>query len=223
MADGYHHGNLRAAVLVRAAEVIESEGPYAFSLRSLAADLGVSHAAPRYHFGGREGVLNALATEGFRELADRLRANREAHGSFLESGVEYVRFATDYPAHFQVMFAPTLLDEEDTELSEARAAAFAELRSGASSAAVEGRPVDDVGAATVAGWSIVHGIATLALTGNLDSSGVRSLLGDDDLLTITRRSAGLLFGPADSRSEAGLISGPKPPGPGACSADGAPR
>lgn len=194
MADGYHHGNLRSAVLARAAEVIEQEGPYAFSLRSLAADLGVSHTAPRYHFGSREGVLNALATEGFAELANRLRANREADGGFLESGVEYVRFATEYPAHFQVMFAPTLLDEDDPGLFAARTDAFGELRTGVESMALEGRPVDDAAAGVIAGWAIVHGIATLALTGNLDSSGVRALLGDADLLTITRRGAGLLFG-----------------------------
>ncbi|GAA1099192.1 TetR/AcrR family transcriptional regulator [Nocardiopsis metallicus] len=201
MADGYHHGNLRAAVLARAAEVIEREGPYSFSLRSLAADLGVSHTAPRYHFGSREGVLNALATEGYTELAARLRANREADGGFLESGVEYVRFATEFPAHFQVMFAPTLLDENDPELFAARTAAFGELSSGVESLAQEGRPVEDAAAGLVAGWGIVHGIATLALTGNLDSSGVRALLGDADLLTITRRSAGLLFGGSGSPSE----------------------
>ncbi|MEU3020900.1 MULTISPECIES: TetR/AcrR family transcriptional regulator [unclassified Nocardiopsis] len=193
MADGYHHGNLRTAVLARAAEVIERDGPYTFSLRSLAADLGVSHTAPRYHFGSREGVLNALATEGFTELAARLRANREADGGFLESGVEYVRFATERPAHFQVMFAPTLLDEDDPELAAARGEAFGELRSGVASVSEAGRRVEDPAAGVVAGWAIVHGIATLALSGNLDSSGVRALLGDADLSTVTRRSAGLLF------------------------------
>ena len=75
-----------------------------------------------------------------------------------------------------------------------RAAAFGELRSGVESLSLERRPVDDAAAGVVAGWSIVHGIATLALTGNLDSSGIRALLGDADLLTVTRRSAGLLFG-----------------------------
>jgi len=201
MADGYHHGNLRTAVLERAAEVIEREGPYAFSLRSLAADLGVSHTAPRHHFGGREGVLNALATEGFQELTARLRADREAGGGFLEAGVEYVRFATERPAHFQVMFAPALLSDDD-ELEAARTAAFAELQGGVRSLAAEGRPVEDSAAAVVAGWAIVHGIATLALTGNLDSSGVRRLFADTDVLTITRRSAGLLFdqGPARGRA-----------------------
>ncbi|WP_017597163.1 TetR/AcrR family transcriptional regulator [Nocardiopsis lucentensis] len=193
MADGYHHGNLRAAVLERAAEVIAREGPYSFSLRSLAADLGVSHTAPRHHFGSREGVLNAIAVEGFQELAERLRANRRAGGDFLEAGVEYVRFAVEHPAHFQVMFAPTLLDEDDAELRAARSAAFAELTTGADS--VAGGPAGgDKPSAVVAGWSIVHGIATLALTGNLDASGVRALFDDPDLLAVTRRSAGLLFG-----------------------------
>lgn len=197
MADGYHHGNLRAAVLERAAEVITEKGPYGFSLRSLAADLGVSHTAPRYHFGSREGVLNALATEGFTELADRLRINRDARGGFLEAGVVYVGFAIDFPAHFTVMFEPSLLDQDDAGLRAARVAAFAELRSGVESLAEEGRGVADGPAAVVAGWSIVHGLATLALTGNLDVSGVRELFGDTDLPTITRRSAGLLFGPSD--------------------------
>ena len=56
--------------------------------------------------------------------------------------------------------------------------------------------VTDEPAALVAGWSIVHGIATLALTGNLDRSGARDLFEGADLSTITRRSAGLLFGPS---------------------------
>ena len=202
MADGYHHGNLRAAVLERAAQVITEKGPYGFSLRSLAGDLGVSHAAPRHHFGGRDGVLNALAVEGFTELAARLRASRESGGGFLESGVVYVGFATDFPAHFTVMFEPSLLDQDDAELGAARRLAFAELRSGVASLAEEGREVDEP-AAMVAGWSIVHGIATLALTGNLDGAGVRDLFGDADLSTITRRSAGLLFAPSAGAPPAG--------------------
>lgn len=198
MADGYHHGNLRAAVLEKAAEVIAREGPYSFSLRSLALELGVSHTAPRHHFGSREGVLNALATEGFRGLAARLRANRESGGGFLEAGVEYVRFATGHPAHFDVMFTPSLLSGDDAELNAARTAALDELRAGVESLAEEGREVEDAAAAMVAGWSVVHGIATLSLTGNLEGSGFGDLFRGADLLTVTRRSAGLLFGPSST-------------------------
>jgi AcrR family transcriptional regulator len=193
VTDSYHHGDLREAVLERAAAAIELEGPYLFSLRSLAAELGVSHTAPRHHFGSREGVLNALATQGFAMLGDRLRAIRESGGSFLDAGVAYVGFALEHPAHFQVMFAPTLLDEGDPALAAARAATFAELRRGVDSMSL-GDETDAAAAAVVAGWSIVHGFATLALTGNLDSSGIRSLCADGDLLGLARRSASLLYG-----------------------------
>ena len=194
MAQGYHHGNLRAAVLERAARIIAEQGPQELSLRALAADLGVSHTAPRYHFGSREGVLRALAAEGFVELERRLRANRESGKGFLEAGVEYVRFATDRPAHFQVMFAPGLIGPDDVELEAARGAAFAELKAGVESLTEEGRSVPDVPAAVLAGWAMMHGVASLALSGTLEGSGVRALFGDADLLTATRRSAGLLYG-----------------------------
>lgn len=205
MTQPYHHGNLRAAVLARAAEVIAEQGPHTFSLRSLAVDLGVSHTAPRHHFGSRDGVLDALATEGFGWLAEELRATRTAGGGFLELGVSYVEFALAHPAHFQVMFSPGLLDEDDAALSAARDAAFAELTGGADALVAEGR-ADDGAAAVVAGWSLVHGLATLALSGNLERAGVRDLRGDDDLTDLTRRTARLLFGPP------GPPSDPHPPG-----------
>ncbi len=202
MATAYHHGNLREAVLSRAVEVIEADGPEGFSLRSLAADLGVSHTAPRHHFGSREGVLTAVAAQGHRLLADRLIAVRESGAGFLEVGVAYVDFAITHPAHFRVMFSPTLLDESNPELGDARQTTFAELRTGVDQMAAPG-PVEDAAAAVVAAWAIVHGIATLAISGNLDAADLRSLIGGGDILAITRRSAGLLYGsPSANRTTA---------------------
>ncbi|GAA1428087.1 TetR/AcrR family transcriptional regulator [Microlunatus lacustris] len=198
MNHSYHHGNLHAAVLEQAAVVIAAEGPHTLSLRSLAADLGVSHTAPRHHFGSREGVLNALAAQGFNWLADRLAAVREDGGGFLDLGVAYVEFAVEHPAHFQVMFTPSLLDESHPELSAARRRTFAELTGGADRM-VAAQRTDDAAAAIIAGWSLVHGLATLALSGNLDSAGVRELLAEQDLSSITRRMAGMLF--ASSRPD----------------------
>ena len=200
MTPTYHHGDLRRAVLERAADVIADEGPGLFSLRSLAADLGVSHAAPRHHFGSRQGVLTALAAEGYALLADQLRAVRENGGGFADVGVAYVGFAIAHPSHFEVMFSPKLLDQSDTALSAARELTFAELRGGVQALEGEGR-VADPPAAVLAAWSIVHGIATLALSGNLDASALRGHVADGDLLEITRRSALLLFRPtSDDRS-----------------------
>jgi AcrR family transcriptional regulator len=177
----------------RAVEVIASDGPHSLSLRSLAADLGVSHTAPRHHFGDRQGVLTAVAAEGFTRLAESLEDVRRAGGSFLDQGVAYVTFAVEHPAHFEVMFTPALVDETDELLAAARAATFAELRAGVDSMSGSSG-AEDAGAAVVAAWALVHGIATLGLTGNLDASELRGLFTDTNLAAITRLSASLLYG-----------------------------
>jgi AcrR family transcriptional regulator len=174
----YHHGNLRDAILEAAASVVAREGVGALSLRAIATDLGVSHTAFRRHFGSREGVLNALAVQGNRRLADDLRAAEK--GSFSDVGVAYVRFALTHPGHFTVMFRSDLLDNDDPELIAARADAFAPLREG-----VLALGVGDTEAAKVTGWGLVHGIATLALTGNLP--------GTDDLAGLARRALALAY------------------------------
>lgn len=199
MQQEYHHGNLRRTVLDAAADVIGREGPSRLSLRSLAEELGVSHTAPRHHFGSREGVLNALAVEGFTELEARLAA---ADG-LLELGVGYVEFAVSHPGHFAVMFSPDLLDLSAPDLAAARSATFARLQAEAS--AVTGQTLDSTAAATAttAAWSLVHGLAVLLLSGSLDAAGLRTAIAAGDLADLTRRVAGLLFSgrpPAPSRS-----------------------
>ena len=171
--------------------MIAASGPAALSLRSLAADLGVSHTAPRHHFASRTGLLTAVAAEGFRMLAERIEVAYAGGGSFQDAGLAYVEFALDRPAHFAVMFAPDLLDFDDPELLDASNVTFGQLRAGAEGLEPGRRP--DLAAAVLAGWALVHGIATLALTGNLDRSGVRALLGDDDIPALTRRATAMLF------------------------------
>lgn len=193
MRDGYHHGNLRAAILKRAVEVIDAQGISGLSLRALATDAGVSHTAPRHHFGDLRGVLTAIAAEGYGLLADRLTQSRRAGESFLDVGVAYVEFALDNRAHFGVMFSPRLLDDDNAELEEARQRAFFSLRSGVEALAANGQ-VEDAAAAIVAGWGLMHGIATLALTGNLDKAELRQLIAGGDVLAIARRAGGMLYG-----------------------------
>ncbi len=210
MTPSYHHGNLRRAVLDRALEVIGSEGPEALNLRSLAADLGVTHTAPRHHFGSRRGVLTAIAVEGFGELARRLQASVEAGEPFVESGVAYVSFALEHPAHFAVMFRPGLLDPDDAALAEASEAAFAVLRSGVDGLA-RGGAVDDAAAAVVAGWSLMHGVATLALSGSLDKSGIRALMDGASFEAIARRSGAQLYASAPAGDQPGPDQAGQPP------------
>lgn len=169
---GYHHGDLRRALLTAAAEVIEESGPAALSLRDLARRAGVSHAAPAHHFGDKAGLLAALAAEGFDLLAEALH---EAHGGgLLEAGVSYVDFAVRHRAHFEVMFRPDLYRADAPEVVAARERSGAALHAAvAALPAGRGTSGDPQGDA-LAAWSIVHGFATLWNAGALPAD-----VGDD--------------------------------------------
>jgi AcrR family transcriptional regulator len=189
----YHHGDLRRAVLDRALAAVAADGPANLSLRAIAADLGVSHTAPRHHFGSNTGLLTAIAAEGFGLLRDRLAELREEGAPFLELGVAYVEFAMAHPSHFAVMFQPTLLDLDDPSYAEASSGAFAELRAGVEALTGE---ASTAGAATAvtAAWSLMHGLAALESTGNLERSGIRDLLAADGIASIARRAGSMLQG-----------------------------
>ncbi|RBY90505.1 TetR family transcriptional regulator [Blastococcus sp. TBT05-19] len=174
-----------------AAEVAARSGVAEVSIRALARSLGVSHAAHRHHFASRTGLLTAVAAEGHRLLAAELEA--AAPAGFLEVGVAYVRFARDHPGHFAVMFTPDALDLADPELAAARARTFGVLQGGVDVLASTGR-VDDARAAVVAAWSLVHGLAGLAASGNLAAAGLAPDGDGDALLDLARRTAGMLYG-----------------------------
>ena len=70
--DSYHHGDLKAVILAQAATLVAERGADGISLRELAREAGVSHAAPAHHFTDRRGLFTALATEGLRLLAEAL-------------------------------------------------------------------------------------------------------------------------------------------------------
>jgi AcrR family transcriptional regulator len=162
----YHHGDLRAAVLRAALEVIAESGPGAVSLRELARRAGVSHAAPAHHFGDKAGLLTAVAAEGFELLADELTGARQAGDDYLGIGVRYVGFAVDHRAHFEVMYRPDLYHRDDPAVVAARDRAGHALYGGAGALADAAGAVDPrlVG---VAAWSLMHGFVTLWLNGNL--------------------------------------------------------
>ena len=193
-ARAYHHGDLRRALIVQALELIERDGLAALSLRDLARQVGVSHAAPVHHFGDKAGLLTAIATQGFLTLADELQGTYARTASYLEVGVAYVQFAMCHRAYFEVMFRPELYRADDLALEAARQQARAVLYG-----PLAERP--DVGPADtrhagLAAWSLVHGLATLLLTGNLPPE----LSSDPEALT--RAVAGNLFQPRPGRHQA---------------------
>lgn len=186
----YHHGDLRRELLRQAAGMIEEVGPAHVSLRELARRAGVSHAAPAHHFGDKAGLLTAIATEGFLLLADRLTEAMERTGDFLEVGVAYVDFAVGHRAHFEVMFRPDLYDADADDVRAAREQSSAALYGGVR--AVPGAETGpDTSTAGLAAWSMVHGFASLWITGALPP-----VLGQD-AAAAARQVVGLLFAHPD--------------------------
>jgi AcrR family transcriptional regulator len=106
----FHHGNLRAVLLDQAEVVLRERGMDALSLRELAREAGVSHAAPRKHFIDRNALLDALAERGFNRLTEEIRsaASREPDDfrrALRAAGLAYVHFAEKEPALLDLMFA----------------------------------------------------------------------------------------------------------------------
>jgi len=106
----YHHGHLRATLLAEAERTLRDDGIDALSLRELARQAGVSHAAPRRHFPDRQALLDALAEAGFTRLADEVCAAIDDAGSDYQARLRaaataFVRFATRDAALMELMFA----------------------------------------------------------------------------------------------------------------------
>lgn len=162
--------DLRRALLAAAAAEIAEHGPSAISLRSIARRAGVSHAAPAHHFGGRSGLLTAVAAEGFRRMNQRMEAAAEgAPSPLLAIGRAYVTFARDHPGEFAVMYRPELLDRSDPALAGASAEAYQRLTdtlAATPGAVCEG---EDPEVTAARHWALVHGLATLVVTGSLPS------------------------------------------------------
>ena len=135
-------------------------------MREVARRAGVSHAALAYQFGDKAGLFTAIAIEGFRQAAATISEHALGSDAFISGGIAYVAFALSHPGHFEIMFRPDLYHRDDQQLVHARNAAFDVLYGSARSSA--GSECADIEALAITGWSLVHGLATLWLTANLD-------------------------------------------------------
>ncbi|HEY4122190.1 MAG TPA: TetR/AcrR family transcriptional regulator [Byssovorax sp.] len=173
-ARAYHHGDLRQALLERAIVVIGERGHLDFTLRELARDLGVSHAAPYRHFADKAALVTALAVEASGALGARIEAalagaGRALRARFLAAGRAYVGFALDRPAEFAALFSPEV-DALDPVVVASKARMFGVLlafiaEAQAAGAFAKGPP--EALAATI--WAMHQGLAVLAVSGAFDA------------------------------------------------------
>ncbi len=162
--DGYHHGDLRSALIALALETIEQSGPEEIALRTLARRAGVSGMAPYRHFADKASLLEAVARQGFADLRDSLRAveHPDPKKALIAFGVVYVRFARSRPGLFRLMFGgapPT----PTTQLAETPDTVFG-LLTGCIAQLV---PPARRQITLLACWSIVHGLACLVVSGRI--------------------------------------------------------
>ena len=164
---GYHHGDLRSALLAAAEQELAEHGVEGFSLRQVARRAGVSHAAPAHHFGDAQGLLTALAADGFHRFlaaqgAREALADPTPRAQLVAAGLGYIDFAMDRPALFRLLFGSDRPDFTDPALDAAAGAAYRHLHDQVSD--VGG---DEVAAASV--WAMAHGLADLLSNGRLKS------------------------------------------------------
>lgn len=196
----YHHGSLRDAILASSTRILARDGIAGLTLRAAAREAGVSHAAPKNHFGDLTGLLSELAASGMVQLrAEMLAASTQciAPAARLSAiGASYVRFAVANPAFFLLMFRRERLDMNRPGLCEAAAALLRVL----ADATRKGEQVETGGAIDeaqaldmIAAWSQVHGLAMLLIDGRLqpifdrlpagidETDLLRRLLGESDI------------------------------------------
>jgi|SRR5690348_16788382 AcrR family transcriptional regulator len=166
----YHHGNLREALLQGALRVIAEFGPAAFTLREVARRAGVSHNAPYRHFRDKDALLAAVAAQGFRELTRAMRDAGERQSKALDrlkqSGLAYVAFAIRRPEHFTVMFDSPVIACKDPEYLQASQEAFDTLVNYIRICQDQSQlPAGNTLERALYAWSLVHGIAKLAVAG----------------------------------------------------------
>ncbi|MEO0601315.1 MAG: TetR/AcrR family transcriptional regulator [Myxococcota bacterium] len=167
-----YEGDLRRDLLDAAIAVVSHEDPANLSLRAIARQLGVSHAAPKNHFADKTELLTAIAVEGFAKLGQamveaRMEADTAIDG-MRASGEAYMRFSIENPGYFRVMWRNELLCQEDERLEGSGRAVFAGLQESVAAAQREGWGADlSAEDLAVAAWSAVHGMAQLYLDGPL--------------------------------------------------------
>lgn len=177
-SEGYHHGDLRSALVNAAVKMLETSSQEELSLRELARTVGVSQAAPYRHFKNKEDLFAAINQQGFEIKFNLMKDAIEKHRSdpkemFFQCGLAYFRMGQKHPQHFKMMMlSPYCPKPEYPELMRISGATFALLKDVID--IVQREKIFGAGDPyhiTLQCWALVHGITALHVEGRLDWLG----------------------------------------------------
>ncbi|MCT4576273.1 MULTISPECIES: TetR/AcrR family transcriptional regulator [Donghicola] len=183
---GYHHGNLRQALVDAALELVRDKGPTGFTLSEAAKLAGVTPAAVYRHFQGREDLIAEAARQGYIIFSDVMAfayndGQPSALAAFEATGRAYLAFAQKYPGHYVAMFESGISVNRSPELADAASKAKRILEQAATALSeripADRRPPASMFSAHI--WAMSHGVVELFARG---TPGTRSPYSPEDLL-----------------------------------------
>ncbi len=183
---GYHHGNLRQALVEAALQLIEAKGPTGFTLSEAAKTAGVTPAAVYRHFEGREDLIAEAARQGYEIFADVMqyaydKGQPSDLAAFEATGRAYLAFARKYPGHYIAMFESGISVNRTPELAAVAARARGVLEKSAEELSAhipaDKRPPAAMFSAHI--WALSHGVVELFAR---NSPGTQSPFPPEDLL-----------------------------------------
>ena len=174
----YHHTDLKKALFIACHKLLKSTEPDKISLRILAEEIGVSHAAIYRHFKDREALLEVMATYGFERLAKAqktaLMSEKTAELGFLRAGVAYILFAIRNPFYYKIMFLTKRSNPSD-ELKRSRLRSYSILVNACRNYLKEKGRNNDPREYALMAWSLVHGYSNLYLETGFPKSEATAL------------------------------------------------
>ncbi|WP_375255853.1 TetR/AcrR family transcriptional regulator [Yoonia sp.] len=183
---GYHHGNLREALIMGCLTLIEKRGPTGFTLSEAAREAGVTPAAVYRHFEGREDLIAAAAHKGYELFGDLMEhafgdGQPSALAAFEATGRAYLAFARKYPGYYIAMFESGISINRSPELHAVATRAMGVLEKAAEQLSqhipIEKRPPPQMFSAHI--WALSHGVVELFARAN---PGTKSPFPPEDLL-----------------------------------------
>lgn len=183
---GYHHGNLRQALIEAALTLIEEKGPTGFTLSEAAKQAGVTPAAVYRHFAGREDLIAEAARQGYEIFADLMehayaKGQPSALASFEATGRAYLAFARRFPGHYISMFESGISINRSPDLARVANRGLGVLEKAAgdlmSELPPEKRPPARMVSAHI--WALSHGVVELFARG---APGAKSPFPPEELL-----------------------------------------